>query len=265
MSHTDAELGNQRVGDDAVVVDTCRIGLLNAGALKRTLRRTAGGSENRGLEHDGPGVAEASGQAILVGHVVVHLVVERGGVLVIGQQREVVVGFGIGGTDIGVGNQAENFGGDCVDAVGGNDVARKRSAARTVGIAGSGVVDGGSGPAQIAAANTGRRDVEQIGVGLVIGLAQDVAKEEELVLLDGSAKVAAEVVVGHVADRGDEEIAGVEFAVAQEFVSGAVEIVRSRLQLHVRYRTGSAAEFGVEVGGGNAHGLNRFDWRHQNL
>jgi hypothetical protein len=76
----------------------------------------------------------------------------------------------------------------------------------------------------------------------VVGDAQEIAEDEDLVLLDGTADVAAEIVVGEVADGGIEEVAGVEGAVAQELIAGAVEIVGAGFQNDVGIGAAGAAE-----------------------
>ncbi len=92
-----------------------------------------------------------------------------------------------------------------------------------------------------------------------------VGEEEQLVLLDRAADGAAEVVVVDSGHRGLEEVAGVEIAVLNELVDGAVELVGSRLQDHVSDRAGAASQIHRVVAGGDVHRLNGFQRRDQNL
>src|ERR1039457_2922412 len=87
MRHAHTELADQRGRKDAVVVDAHAVGLLNAGALERALREAAGQAKNGRLGHYRAGVAKARAEAGPVGGAVVHLDVERAGVLGEGKQH----------------------------------------------------------------------------------------------------------------------------------------------------------------------------------
>ncbi len=94
---------------------------------------------------------------------------------------------------------------------------------------------------------------------------QKIAEDENLVLLDGAADVAAEIVVGKMSHRSIEEVPCVQGAIAQKLVAGAVEFVGPRFQNHVGIGAAGAAQFRFIVAGGNVHRLNRLQWRNHDL
>ena len=81
----------------------------------------------------------------------------------------------------------------------------------------------------------------------MIGYAEVVAEEEQLVLNDWSADVETIVIVGLVSDGRVKEASCVKFGIAKEFVDGAVNAICASLQLNVGNSTGSAAKFGIKV------------------
>ena len=73
------------------------------------------------------------------------------------------------------------------------------------------------------------------------------AEEEELVALDGAAEAVAEVVVAKRRTHGREEVARVQFVVAQELEGRAVEIVAAGFGDDVDLRAGVPTVLGGEV------------------
>ena len=202
---------------------------------------------------------------------VVHLDVERVGVFGVGKQREVVVArSGFARRLVGSRHQVHNLLRDRADPVGGDDVAGERHAVGAVRIAGGGVVDHyrrgqSQAGAQVAGPPAAGRDGAEVGVGFVVRDPQKIAEEEDLVLLDRSADVAAEIVVGKMSHRGIEEVARVQRAVAQELVAGAVEFVGAGFQNHVGIGAAGAAQRRFVVAGGDVDRLNGFQRRNHDL
>ena len=78
-------------------------------------------------------------------------------------------------------------------------------------------------------------------------------KEEELVFLDGSTDVIAEVVVAELVLGDGEKVAGVELVIAEILEDGAVEMVGAVAGDDVEGDSGSASPFGGHVGGLHLH------------
>src|SRR5262249_2757440 len=94
MRDTDAELADERRGEDAVVVDTGAVRFLNAGTFERALGKAACLAKDRRLEYHRTGVAEAPAEAAFVRGVVIDFHVEGVGVLGKRQLPEVIVARG---------------------------------------------------------------------------------------------------------------------------------------------------------------------------
>ncbi len=87
-------------------------------------------------------VAETRTETALVGGSVVHLDVERVGVLGVGEQGEIVTARGgFAPSQVRSRNQVEDLLRDRADPVGRDDVAGERRAVGAVRIAGGGVID----------------------------------------------------------------------------------------------------------------------------
>jgi len=67
--HADAEFGDQRIREKAIVIDADAVGVLECRFLKIPLCWSAGDAEDRGLENGGTLVAQARAQAILISEV----------------------------------------------------------------------------------------------------------------------------------------------------------------------------------------------------
>ncbi len=265
------ELTDQSRREDPVVVDAHAVGLLDAGALERALRPTAGQAEDRRLIGHRAAVAETRTETPFVRRVVVHFDVEGIRVLRIRQQREIVVAWGrFARRLVRARHQVHDLLGNRADPVGGDDVPRERQPARAVGVSGRRVIHHHGRcqrktRAQVAGAPAAGRNRAQVGVGLVIRGSQKIAEDEDLVFLDRSAYVAAEIVIGEVSDRRVEEVARIQRTIAQKLVSGAVEFVGPGFQNHIGVGSARAAQGRFVVAGRNIHRLNRFEWRHHDL
>ena len=101
--------------------------------------------------------------------------------------------------------------------------------------------------------------------GLVVGRAQEIPKEEELVLEDRTANRTACVVVHQPSiGTGREEVASVHAVVLHVLESRAVKAVGPRLQRYVHHGADSAAELRFEIVRGDVDVLNRRSRRNQN-
>jgi hypothetical protein len=153
------------------------------------------------------------------------------------------------------------------DAVGGNDIAGEGGAEEAAG----GVGDGGGGVEDVDKAAVGEAGVAEVA-GEVAGVGEDggeddaldeaddfgVEEEEGPVAAvvefgddDGAAEGAAELVEAEGGAAGaaavGEEVVGVEFVVAEEFVGGEVEVVGATFGDDVEDAAGGAAIFGGEA------------------
>ena len=144
-------------------------------------------------------------------------------------------------------------------------VAWKRCATGAVGVARKRVVDCRGRGAEIAAAKGRRRDGPDVGVCLVIQDLQVIAEKEDLVLPDRAAKIAAEIVIGKMADGRAEKASGIKIAVLEELVGRAMEAVGPRFQYHVGDGANRPAEFRFVVAGGHVHGLDSLGGRNHDL
>ena len=90
----------------------------------------------------------------------------------------------------------------------------------------------------------------------MVGDAEKVAEEEELVLEDGAADGGAGVVVHEApVGAGGKVVARVDAVVLHVLEDRTMEAIGSGLQRDVDDRTDSAAEFGLEVVGGDVDAL----------
>ena len=86
--------------------------------------------------------------------------------------------------------------------------------------------------------------------GLVIGDAQEVAEDEELVLEDWAADRSAGVVVDEASvGAGGEVVAGVDAVVFHVLEDGAMKLVGAGLESDIDHGADGAAELGLEVVG----------------
>src|SRR5437879_2568380 len=105
--------------------------------------------------------------------------------------------------------------------------------------------------AEVSCTFQGTRHSGASGYGAA-GTGSFVVEEEECpVLLNRPANGAAEVVPAHGSefDAGlvIEEVIGVELVVAQEIISAAMELVRTRAGDNVNHRSAAKADLGAEV------------------
>ena len=113
---------------------------------------------------------------------------------------------------------------DRIDAVGRNDISGKRCPACTVGVTRVGVVDHRRNRAEIAGLESVGRNRVEAGRSLALPRAVEAQEVEQLVLLDGAADGAAEIVVDGqrlIGSRGLEERARVEVLVVVELKCAA--------------------------------------------
>src|SRR5579859_6635710 len=92
-----------------------------------------------------------------------------------------------------------------------------------------------------------------------------ISVKEDFVFLYGTAKTAAKIVVGHMAEDGVEVRTRVEGAVLQVFHRCAVKRVRSGLQDGIRNGANGTSELCIVIIGGNVNRLNRLGRGNQNL
>ena len=94
---------------------------------------------------------------------------------------------------------------------------------------------------------------------------QIVGKEKELILLDGTAKIAAEVVVSEMPHGGIEIVAGIEIIAPDKFIGSAVVVVGARLQNNVYNSATGTAQLRVVIARRNVYSLDGLERRHQDL
>src|ERR1700761_499176 len=99
----------------------------------------------------------------------------------------------------------------------------------------------------------------------MVGRAEVVSVEEELVFYDGTAEAAAEVVVGEMSHAFVEVGASVERAVLYVLGGHAVELVGARVDDHVADCTDGSAQLGFIVRSRDVDGLDGLYWWNQNL
>ena len=109
------------------------------------------------------------------------------------------------------------------------------------------------------------RNRERAGNSFMIDRTKIVAENEELVLLDRTADRSAKVVVRKMTQFGAKIRAGIHGIVLDELESRSVETVGTRFQRHVRDCAGGAAQFGLEVIGGDIDTGDRFRRRNDDL
>ena len=187
-----------------------------------------------------------------------------------GQQCEIIVGLGGRGERLIRRRQEllQNLRRYRIDAVCRNDVSGERRPvlSRPVLRAGQRIVNlMPDVSAQVAGAERAVGNAFLVGVGLMIQRPHVVGEEEELIVLDRPADIAAEIVVCDVSHRGIEKRSRIQVAILQILVAGAVKLIGSRLDHHIHDRAGGAAQFRIVVGGGNVDRLNRLRRRNQNL
>src|SRR2546425_212469 len=95
--------------------------------------------------------------------------------------------------------------------------------------------------------------------------AQIVAEEESLILADGSANRAAEIVVSKVAASRIVPVPGSQSADAIELIHRSMDLVGAGLQDDVRHPAGCASQFSFEITGGNVYRQQRFLRWNENL
>ena len=95
--------------------------------------------------------------------------------------------------------------------------------------------------------------------------AEIITEEEQLVLDDGSADAAAEVVIREVAERPGKIGAGVDGVVLNELEGRTVELAGSGLEGHIGDGADGSAQFGFIVIGGDVDGLNGLCRRNEDL
>ena len=94
---------------------------------------------------------------------------------------------------------------------------------------------------------------------------QIVGKEKELILLDGTAKIAAEVVVSEMPHGGIEIVAGIEIIAPDKFIGSAVVVVGARLQNNVYNGATGMTQLRVVIARRNVYSLDGLERRHQDL
>jgi hypothetical protein len=236
------------------------------------------------------GAAVAEEHHVLIGEAVVEADGADALIRRRGDEGDVIVGESerIRGDRVGHGVEGHDASRQRINPVRGNDVAGERIAdvARPVGVrtSGGGVVEGDQPPlpvaqiAEVAGAEIG------MGYGTEAGGTRGapqplfitgeeegtVAAVVELGQVNGSAHGTAELVVAqHLLDAararvglGGEGVTRIEGVVAQELVSGSVNLVAAHLGHHVDDTAGSLAELSLEGAGFHAELLHRIGHRH---
>ena len=210
----------------------------------------------------GPEEAEARRQLIALRQLHVELRVERIGGL---HARVVDLVVRLPGRrgDVRRRQVRENRLRDRADAIGRDDVVRKRRAAGAVGVARQRIVDLRRRRAEVAEAIRRRRNDGARRPAGVVADVLVVAEEEQLVVLDRPAErePALQVVAGR---RGVREVAGrVRLLVVAEREDAALQRVRAGLERHVGDGAAGAAELRVVRARADVHRLDRLGRRNQ--
>ena len=181
-----AKLHHQRVGPHPVVIDAGAVGHIGAGAGE-VLAAAAEQPEHRRVDDLGLLETEAARDRILARDLLVDLHVERLGGLV-SHVRRLEVDLAERSRKIGLGQIRENRSGNRTDAIGGNDVARKRRPARAVGVAGQRIVNDGRRGAEIAVPERHGWNGRARGAAKLIEGVLIVAEEKQPVFLERPAE-----------------------------------------------------------------------------
>ena len=99
----------------------------------------------------------------------------------------------------------------------------------------------------------------------MVGGPEVVAEEEQLILPEGSAEAAAEVVVREVAERTGEVCARVDGVILDKFKRRSVKAVGAGLERHVGHGADGPAQLRFEVVGRDVDALDRLRRRDDDL